>query len=225
MPIELKEELLLLCEGLADQNCFRKLLERAQDIPRFSMLDPKEHHTVSGFEQSLTAIKGNKLAFSRLKGVLIVADSGNSPVTTFDEIRKQIVFAGGYPVPSKPMELAVRTADHPAVAVMLLPDENTPGSLETLCVREIQERKPWVTECVEKFLNCGESSAKDLRAEKLDKARFHCLVTLTNPNEPSLPVSQAFEDSKGPFISVASNSFRDVESKLRWFCAEVKRYT
>jgi hypothetical protein len=221
MPVELKEELVLLCEGPADQNCFRKLLEKRQDIPRFSMLDPKQHWGVSGFERSLTAIKGDRHAFLRLKGVLIVADSGDSPDDAFNQIKKQIISAQGYPVPSKPMEVAARINDHPAIAVMLLPDENTPGGLETLCVREMLERNPWAAECVETFLECGESTAHELPPEKKDKARYHCMVALTYPEDPSRAVSMAFKEPPNPLISVESQCFADVERRLRKFCNEV----
>jgi len=74
---------------------------------------------------------------------------------------------------------------------------------------------------VEAFLKCGESTAHELQAEKKDKARYHCMVALTYPDDPSRAVSMAFKEPPNPLISVESRCFADVERRLRRFCEEV----
>jgi hypothetical protein len=101
----------------------------------------------------LLALTGTGHAFTRIKGVLIVADSHDEPEATFADIRGQIK-ARGFPEPKQLLQVAQRTADHPAVAVMLIPDETTPGGLETLLALDLVERNKWIVPCVDAFLKC-----------------------------------------------------------------------
>ena len=219
MPIELKHELVLLCEGLADQKFFRALMTVRKDFPPFDMLEPNnELSGAGGFQKMLVAIRGDRKGFSRIKGVLVVVDSASDPAQTFAAVRAQIA-AAGYPVPSAPLELAPAANGHPAIMVMLLPSEREQGGLETLCVRELSSRIPWVTECVDQFLKCGESTAHGWSPEKKDKARYHCMIAATNEDDPSRAVSYAFKTP--PVINVAADCFDAVEQRLRVFCAAV----
>jgi len=99
---------------------------------------------------------------------------------------------------------------------MLLPDEKTPGALETLLVRDITEKAPWVTVCVEQFLRCEKIEAHAWPAEKRDKARFHSLVAVLNRDDPSRAASQAFRDPT-PLIAVDAPCFDDVEKRVMSF--------
>ena len=74
-PIRLEHPLVLLCEGAADQNFFRKMIEKRTGYPPFSFLDPYKYYGVTNFEKMLSAIQGDQKGFSRLKGILILADS------------------------------------------------------------------------------------------------------------------------------------------------------
>lgn len=217
MPIELKYEYVILCEGLADQNFLRKIGEHRVGLPAFDMLPAHEHHGSGNFDRMLTALRGDRLAFAKLKGVLIVADSHDNPDVTFRVIQDQIRRVGQYPVPAHKMEIAPRTADHPAVCVMLLPDENNPGGLETLCVRYLT-RQPheWINQCVDAFLRCERIDAHTWGPETLDKARYECMVAATNRDDPSKAVSYAFKDPN-PLVSVTHDCFDDVERRLRLF--------
>src|SRR5216683_5691835 len=137
MPVTLTHELTILCEGAADQNFLRKMVETRALFPPFNFLPTKEFYGSTNFGKMLLALKGDSHAFSRMKGVLVVADSHDDPMTTFVNIRTQIQAVGGYPVPQQLLDVAPSTAGHPAVAVMLLPDEASPGALESLFIRAI----------------------------------------------------------------------------------------
>jgi hypothetical protein len=221
--LELKEELVFLCEGKADQNFLRKLTKKRDGFPEFDTLDPDKFYSNNQFDRMLTALKGNAIAFSKIKGVLIVADSGNDPQKTFEEICKQIKKAGGFGVPSAPLEIA-QTEKHPAIAVMLLPDEKNPGGLETLCVKEILSKKFWVKNCLESFLQCDKIQVHTWSPEKQDKSRYHCLVAALNESDPSKAVSSAFKEPH-PLIDVTSTCFDEIAKKLIDFCDSVNAIT
>lgn len=219
MPLRLTQEHVILCEGLADQNFLRKMQEHRNGMPAFDMLPPQEHFGSTNFDRMLVALRGDPTAFARLRGVLIVADSHDDPQQTFDQIKVQIERAGKYPVPNKLLEIAPRTADHPAVCVMLLPDEGNPGGLETLCFRYLT-RQPhdWIKGCIEAFLRCDRIEAHTWGSETLDKSRYECAVAATNRADPSKAVSYAFKDP-GPLVVVTDPCFNDVERRLKLFFA------
>jgi hypothetical protein len=219
MALVLKEELVLCCEGEADQRFIRKLIDN-RGLRSFDMPFPtKQLHGNKAFGGMLEAIRGDKANFPRIKGVLIVADSADDPNRLFREICTQIRSAGGYGVPSRLLEIAV-SADHPAIAVMTLPDEATPGALETLLVQEIEEKTTWVSACVDAFLRCDQIKAHSWPPEKRDKARFHSMIAALNRDDPGRAVSWAFKDPN-PLIGVNATCFDGVAQRIRQFCISV----
>lgn len=219
--MELKEKLVVLSEGLADKNFLTTLMNKRKGYPAFDAPYPDTKlHGSSAFQKMLSAIRGDQKSFTQVRGVLIVADSAKTPRRTFTKIKQQIQAAGGYPVPNGPEVVAARTTDHPSVAVMLLPDPNIGGGLESLCVEEILARKPWARNCVDRYLQCNQMLAHRWPPEKKDKARYHCLVAGLNQNDPSKAVSHAFEGSP-PLIDVQSSVFDDVATRLNRLCTSL----
>ena len=229
-PIRLKHPLVLLCEGAADQNFFRRLIERRTGYPPFNFLEPRDHHGVTAFGSMLRAIQGDQKGFSRLRGVLILADSAGNPQATFRRICRQVRCAGAFPVPTAPRVTAPpdpgANPGMPAVCIMLLPTDAQPGGLETLCVEVLLKRYPWAQDCVKSYLRCGQSGAGNWPAEKLDKARYHCLVAAIHRDDPSRAVSNAFGRSDGDrrpaLIDVTDSVFDEIAQRVRDFCAAVQ---
>jgi hypothetical protein len=219
MAVKLQHELVLLCEGKADQNFLRALLENRGGFPPFFMFEPSEEHSgVTSFSRQLQALRGDPIGFSRVRRIVIVADSGNDPARTFDSIRSQVAAAGNYPVPA-----TLSAVEHPAssalgVAIMLLPEDSGPGGLETLCVEALSARHPGTLNCVEQFLRCNPITAYTWTPEKLDKSRYHCIVAACNQDDPSRSVSSAFMSSR-PVVDVGHSCFDQVETRLRALCA------
>jgi hypothetical protein len=217
MALVLKEELVLCCEGEADRQFIRKLIEN-RGLRPFDMPFPTNQlHGNKAFGGMLEAIRGDKANFPRIKGVLIVADSADDPATLFTDICSQIRSAGGYGVPTKLLEIA-RSDGHPAIAVMTLPDEATPGALESLLVREIEGKAAWVGACVDAFLRCDKIEAHSWPPEKRDKARFHSMVAALNRDDPSRAASMAFK-TPNPLIEVNAACFNGVAQRIRDFYA------
>jgi hypothetical protein len=220
MPLTLKSEFVLLCEGGADRQFFRKLTEKRAGLAKFDFPFPTDKlHGNGAFGGMLMALRGDRVGFARLKGVLVVADSTDDPPVLFKLICDQIRLVGGFGVPSKLLEIA-RAPGQPAIAIMLLPDESTPGALETLLAREITEKSPWITPCVDQFLRCDKVEAHAWPAEKRDKARFHSMVAALNREDPSRAATYVFKDPD-PFVAIEAPCFDDVEKRLKEFCADV----
>ena len=224
--ILLEHRFTLLCEGAADQNFVRELLKKRGSYPEFNFLDPKEHYSVSNFGRMLGQIQGDLKSFSRLKGVLIIADSASNPGQTVKNIREQVREAGNFPLhPSSSMaapNVPAATTGMPPVHITLLPTESTPGGLETLCVEVLLKQYPWAEACLKKYLTCDQIEASNWSAEKLDKARYHCLVAALYRDDPSKAVSSAFRQPEGsntkPLIDVMDPIFDDIAKRIKDFC-------
>ena len=224
--ILLEHRFTLLCEGAADQNFVKELLKKRGGLPEFNFLDPQKYYSASKFGEMLNAIQGDLKSFSRLKGVLIIADSASDPVQTVKNIREQVREAGDFPVhkgSNKAMpEASAAPVGMPPVHITLLPTESTPGGLETLCVEVLLKKYPWAGACLEKYLTCDQIEASNWPTEKLDKARYHCLVAALHRDDPSKAVSSAFRQPKGtnakPLIDVMDPIFDNIGKRIKDFC-------
>ncbi|MGC9261039.1 MAG: DUF3226 domain-containing protein [Phycisphaerae bacterium] len=228
--IRLEHPLILLCEGAADQNFFKEMIEKRAGYPHFNYLNPTEHYGATNFEAMLKAIQGDQKSFSRLKGILILADSATDPQKTFKNICDQVRRAGAFPVPTAPGQTALPDPNvnkgMPAVCIMLLPTDTQPGALETLCVKVLLKQYPWAQDCLNSYLKCDKIDAHNWPAEKLDKARYHCLVAAIHRDDPSKAVSNAFRamggGSKPPLIDVTDPIFDETALRINEFCGALQ---
>jgi hypothetical protein len=221
MAVELKEKLALLCEGAADKAFFTKLIEK-RNLPRFDIPFPtSKEFGKDAFDRMLHALRGDPAGFARIQGILIVADGGTMPARTFSNIQRQIKNAGGYSVPGQMFAPSTATPGSPSIAIMLLPDDGSPGSLESLCEKALVGRKTWINRCVEQFLSCGRIEVLNWPPEKRAKARFHSVIAATYKRDPSRALSYAFKEPPAPMINVKSSAFNGVERRIRSFCVAV----
>ena len=220
--LELKHELLIICEGKADENFIKKLIEvriDEYDFPQFDILNTEGK---DNFDKKLLSIKGNR-HFENIRAILIMADSNDSPEETFKNICKQIEgIKKNYPIPSKLLE--VKKVDNmPAICVMLLPNEKEAGSLETLCVEELKTKDNNIENCVNKFFACGEFKINEWNKEKQAKAKYASMVAVLNKDDPSKAVSYAFTSDKikSAMLDVSHACYSDVAKRISNFCKEV----
>jgi|SRR5579863_3493355 len=220
-PLPIKNEIIILCEGLADQNFIRKLIMHRGGFPPIDFLPADRFHGRDAFGEMIQAIIGTGVAFERLKGILIVADSHNNPASTLTLIQRQIRrYAPEFPVPEQLLTPSILKEGYPRSAIMLLPDETNPGPLESLFARELEAKTPWVTECVDAFLQCARIQAHAWPPEKHAKARYHSIVAAVHKADPSRSVSAAFTN-RPAVMDIGSTTFDSVETRIRDFCAAI----
>jgi hypothetical protein len=233
MPFALKHEVVILCEGRADKAFFKKLITK-RNMPGFDVPFPEDTDELDGgkkplggvgaFADMLRALRANPETFARLKGVLLVADSAHDPSEIFKKVCGKIQEAQHYGIPAKPLEIAPPNNGHPAVSVMLIPDEQHAGGLETLSLQYLRTKIPSVAECVEKYLACDDIKVLKWRSrENQDKVRLQCMIAATNEEDPNKSLAFSFSESSGPIISVEAFCFNEVEKHLRNFCKAVNR--
>jgi hypothetical protein len=220
--MELSRELVLLCEGADDQYFFSQMMRRPS-LPSFDIPFPTDRlHGNGAYGEMLKAIQGAGIAFNSVRGVLIVADSTDNPSAVFGSIRRQVQSAGSFPLPANPTEIALGNREFPAIQIMLLPDHNKAGCLETLYVEELERTNQGVKACVEEFLGCGPITARAWPSEKADKARFHALVAALHKRDPGKTASRVF-DGPSPLLSIAANVFTPIGRRLSSFDAGARR--
>ncbi len=214
--------LAVLSEGAADATFLAKLAEARGKFPKFYVFPHNDHHGAGAFGHMLMALKGNPRMFARLRGVLIVADCKDDPDDTFKGIRKQVRKVDGFRVPDELLKITEEPSDQPGVFVMLLPDEKTPGSLESLYASSILQKAAWREKCLSAYLSCDKSDVAKWSAEKQAKAKFHALVAASYEADPSRAASQVFRSKKDDLIDLKAKCFDDVEKRLRAFCEAAK---
>lgn len=228
MTFQLTKKFVLLCEGQADQIFFEKLFERRKikniDIPPHVELG--KYYGWAGLGRMLKALSGDPQGYARLKGVLIVADSGTTITSTFKNICRKLKEDGPFGTPSTfvkpqgPYRITEQQDSHPPISIMLIPD-GRPGALETLCVESIFSRKAWLKICVENYLACGQIDALNWRAEKRDKAYMQCIIAALYEKDPNKGLRYLFS-VKPPIINFSSKCFTPLIKQIERFCDEAE---
>ena len=220
--IELKHDLILLCEGSHDKLFFSELTSRP-GVPKFDIPFPTDRlHGSSAFGGMLTALLGAGQPFQSARGVLLVADSTDDPSKVFGSIRRQIQAAGAFPLPTRLGEVALGNQGFPAIQVATLPEDTRAGCLETLYVEELERSHGGLKTCIEAFLRCDSIEAFRWPIEKADKARFHALAAALHKNNPGRAAPEIFK-GRPPLISISAGIFDPVVQRLREFDARARR--
>jgi hypothetical protein len=190
----------------------------------------KELHGVDKIGAMLEALNGmiklNPKLKTRIRGVLIAVDAKDSASGTFQLLRKQIEKAGLFAVPNAESEVAGTSDSHPRIAVILLPGDGKPGSLETLYVKALSARFRSAARCVEEFLECRNIRVRVWNQEKQAKARLQWLVAATNEDDPSKSAGYLLawkrKDEK-PIIDMKQKCFGPIYKAVKAFCVEVNQ--
>lgn len=227
MAFSISKEFVLLCEGPADRNFFQKLFKDRGinnfDVPEHQLIG--KHYGWASLGKMILALSGDPTGYAKLKGILLVADSGNRASTTFSRICRKIKedgpFGQQFVRPTGPSIIAKQRSGHPPLAVMLIPHGAT-GALETICVQSIVDRKPWLKTCVESYLQCGNINAMNWPPEARAKAQMQCIIAALNKDDPNKGLGYMFS-VQPPLIHFRSKRFTPIVRQIKKFCDEVTK--
>ena len=186
--IEIRSDLLLVHEGKADLHVLRELRSRLliggyQSLPlngqsnrrrylKALALSPHFKTPVPDFDHPVRALA-------------VVLDAETNAMGTFNGIRDALLNAG-LPTPDAPGGIAEGPL---RVGVFLVPDNASPGMIETLCLRSVQDDPAWA--CLDDFFACVVNCGGTLPVN-MDKAKAQAFLA-TRPT-PNLPVGLAAEE-------------------------------
>jgi hypothetical protein len=189
--ISITERKLLVVEGNDDKRFFEALLRhlKISGVQCIAIGGRDEMRKVETW-RALTATPG----FSQVEAVAIIRDADASAQSAFQSLR-DVLGNVGLPQPSAPFQVQLST---PKVCVMILPDADSQGELEDLCLRALTG-KP-VLECVEQFFQCVQQHGDSL-PPKIAKAKLHAY--LSSRKEPGRRIGEAAEAGDIPLDSQA----------------------
>jgi len=183
---------LLLVEGKDDalfMEAFLKYLNRHTfEIWPLGRSDFKENFAV------LRKISG----FSKIKSIGVVRDADLNPEGAFQSVCSALNNCG-IAAPTRP---GVPSSGTPIVRIMIMPDENSNGMIETLCMRSV--RNDPVMPCVESYFKCLQGIGK--AHNRMDKARIH--VYLASREDPSKRLGESALAGYWPFESEIFDSLK-----------------
>ena len=183
MPIKINSSKLILVEGLSDKEFFKGLLTN-RSINGFEVYAPWDMGKKEEGEDAIKILL-NLLPldpnFEKVKKILIVVDSDNSPTDKFAKFQKIIrdtdAFSGRtekYPVPTN-LSAFASAVNCPEVAIMLLPNDTTNGAMETLCLQAALPKLPDIATCIDAFVTCID--ADNWSPQKNSKLRLRALIS------------------------------------------------
>jgi hypothetical protein len=192
---------LLVVEGKDDEYLFEALINeiRIQNIQIIS-LEGK-----SNFRDRLEALKKTSGFATEVVSIGIVRDANDDPSVAFrsvcDALRNLSL-----PTPAHPL---LSVGNNPRVTVMLLPSEDTPGMLEDLCLKSVEEDPAMI--CVDKYFNCLKKKNITYDSRK-SKAKVQVFLSSRERLKKSL--GEAAKAGYWPFNHIAFNQAKNFLQKI-----------
>lgn len=200
-PGSIEERHLLIVEGIDDALFFEAFV-------RHMNLSALEIWPIGG-KANLKRNLGVLRKLSGFAGVIslgIVRDADDNPSGAFESVC-QALRESELPVPQSP---GLRSAEIPVTRVMILPDSQSPGNLESLCLRAIADDPALI--CVDGYFEC--LCDLGILSREKDKARAHAYLASRERPDRRLGESAlanywpldhlAFDDLKQFLLSVGN---------------------
>lgn len=149
----------------------------------------KAFRDISGFDQDVESLG-------------IIRDAEANPLGAFQSTC-DLLRNADLPVPSRVLE---STSTTPKVSVLILPDASTPGMLESLCLRAVNQDP--VIECIEQYFDCVDAKV-DNPPRNEPKARLQ--VFLASRPSPALEVGYAAHRG---YLNLESTEYQHVRQFL-----------
>jgi hypothetical protein len=179
-PKQIERPKQLLVEGADSARFFTALASKLQltdvQVQNFGGVGD-----LSGFLKALVFAP----AFAdTVSSLAVIRDAENDAQAAFQSVATSFRSAG-LPAPSEP---GILQANTPAVGVFVLPNNASPGMLETLCLSAINSHPE--VQCVNEFVSCVQRVSANPPVN-LDKARLYAY--LASRPRPGLRIGEAAE--------------------------------
>jgi len=162
-PLKISQRKLLLVEGKEDERFFAALIEHLC-LVQIQVIPFGGKPKLGPFLRALVMDS----SFDAVESIGIVRDSDTSPDSAFQSVSTALAQCK-LPAPSTTLEAV---GDKPHVAVMILPDMDSSGSLEDICLRSVAGDP--AMRCVDGFFDCLKK--QDLRVGNHAKARAQAFL-------------------------------------------------
>ena len=141
--IQVRRNRVLLVEGPEDARLLSALVQPPTGIQILEM-GGKDR-----LKEVLDLVLQDARRIGGLQAIGVVRDADEEPLSAFQSVRDALQSKELNP-PNQHGEYS--ESDRPAVGIFITPDGSSPGSLESLCVRSVQEAPE--ARCAEEYLQC-----------------------------------------------------------------------
>jgi hypothetical protein len=193
----IRHDTVLVVEGRDAFGSFLGLLEELGLQDRVEIQNAGGINDWPNYFRVLPAISG----FDAVTSLGVVRDSERDPVRAFQEVCRDLR-GGGLAVPTGVLQ-PTPTPPFPRVTVMLLPDGQTAGMLETLCWQALTG-DPRLS-CIDDFLKCVETQTGQPVA-RLEKSPIYAYIAARE--EPWLFLGLAARSQYFPWSSPAFHAVK-----------------
>ena len=203
----------VLCEGEADHAFLGVLRERRGlgpfDLPFPPASPPPDEPPLYGFDGFVNmlhriAAEGrlDLTLWSRLRGIIAVADAGDRPPGRLQRFATFCATAG-FGAPAAVGQWTPSPPPLPPVALVLVPIRGK-GGLETVCLEYLRSLHADAARCLDAYLACLPPLRRS--AEKRDKAALACLTAGIDRSNPTRALKMTFSGTP-PLIDVTDPRF------------------
>jgi hypothetical protein len=226
----------IFTEGHADDAFIEKLIEvngfRVENfiIKKYNQKQG-EAPGCGGFEKRISNIRtATQPPLRQSRAIIIIADNDDSPAERFAEIKVQIEKANAnrdasdlFGVPDEPLKAARQSLSLPPVHILMIPWNNQPGCLETLCLSSLDPRYASNLKCVEDIVKCV--GADKWKPSMLAKFRVQCLLSSIFDQSPATHLRYAWDvdvdkgrpADKFPIFPLNGEAFKPIVDFLQGF--------
>ena len=180
-PIE--KSIQLLVEGNDERNFFEAFLRHLDISHNVQVQSFDGVSQLALFVETLAATDEFK---DRVESLGVVRDAETSAQSAFQSIQRSLLVAG-LPVPDQPRQ---RAGSSPAVSALILPDDDSPGMLETLLCQTFASSS--LDGCIDSFFECVHAELGH-GPHRPHKARAHAYIA--TQRDPHVSVGVAAQRS------------------------------
>lgn len=179
--IEVQSDSLLLVEGIDDARFMDAFLKSMNK----SGIQIARVGGTPNFGPFLSGTLANARNLSQLNKLAIIRDADNDPQAAFQSLCALLTRANFHAPPQPWIALPGRLS----VSVAILPDENSTGNLEDLCLRALEENYEGMKalQCVDSYLFCRNPAI--VPNSQRSKARLHSYLAVAD--EPGRRLGEA----------------------------------
>jgi hypothetical protein len=213
---------LILCEGMHDVQFFQHLAHlRGHPVFQASSCGniagaPRGRDGIDYLTTALDALPGIP-NFDRLTDILVVADNDDDPDVAFQKVQ-QMINATAEIRPghryAAPAYREVKAGSDPAVTVLMIPEGNVPGALDSLCLVAARNRQPAIGFCVDHFASCVNPVGWAL--QKVHKMKLRALISAAHPTDPYIAPAWVWRDNTD-LVPLDDPIFDRIDAFLRTF--------
>lgn len=184
-PEPIEQPNILVVEGKEDERFFRALVKH-MGLQKIQIISSDGKTKMRGKLGAIVKTSG----FNQVTSLGVVRDADSNPDAAFQSIRDALQ-AAGLPAPDRPLKAV---GEKPRVAVLILPGEDLPGTLEDLCLKAVAQ-DPAIS-CVRQYFECLRRNKLPL-PNNMSKAKIQAF--LASRHKAGLRLGEAAEAGYWPW--------------------------